>query len=101
MPASTCRALSLRFYTALICFFMIVAAVAGARTAPPFSETDVSLFANHGKCHYRLPSLLITKNGTVLAACQNRFFQRGAFSPASPAPRRSLNAGKPLEPEQP
>src|SRR5882757_5690485 len=100
MPTSTCSALSVRFYTALLCFLMGVAAVAGAGAAAPFSETDVSLFANDGQCHYRLPSLLITKNGTVLAACQKRFGKGGDFSPSNLVLRRSLDGGKTFEPEQ-
>src|SRR5439155_22841269 len=82
------------------CASLVAAAAAFAETAAPFSETDVSLFANDGKCHYRLPSLLITKNGTVLAACQKRFFQGGDFSPSSLVLRRSLDGGKTFEPEQ-
>ena len=74
MATSTC--------SALICFLMIVAAGACAETAAPFCETDVSLFSND-KCNYRLPSLLITKNGTVLAASQKRIGQGGDFSPSS------------------
>src|SRR4051794_40928699 len=46
--------------TALVCFLAIVAAASCAEGAAPFAETDVSLFAND-ECHYRLPSLLITK----------------------------------------
>ncbi len=84
----------------LICVLMIVAAVAGAETTAPFGETDVPIFVNDGKCHYRLPSLLITRNGTVLAACQKRFDQGGDFSPSSLVLRRSLDGGKTFEAEQ-
>lgn len=78
---------------------MMVTAVTCAGAAAPFSETDVSLFAND-QCHYRLPSLLVTKAGTVLAACQKRIGQGGDFSPSSLVLRRSLDGGKTFEPEQ-
>src|SRR5689334_8847013 len=98
MPTSSYCAFRFRFCTALTCLLTIVAVRAEA--AAPFGETDVSLFANDDKCHYRLPSLLITKSGTVLAACQKRFGQGGDFSPSNLVLRRSLDGGKTFEPEQ-
>jgi sialidase-1 len=74
---------------------MLIAAAA----ATPFCETDVSLFAND-QCHYRLPSLLITEKGTVLAAAQKRFGKGDDFAPSSLVLRRSLDGGKTFEPEQ-
>lgn len=77
----------------------MMAATAAPAGAAPFCETDVSLFAND-QCHYRLPSLLITKKGTVLAATQKRFGKGDDFAPSSLVLRRSLDGGKTFEPEQ-
>jgi sialidase-1 len=92
--------LTVRFYAALICSLILGAAVPRAESAAPYCETDISLFNNAGKVHYRLPSLLVTKSGTVLAAGQKRLGQGGDFSPSSLVLRRSLDGGKTFQPEQ-
>ena len=66
----------------------------------PFVETGTSLFANHDKCFYRLPSLLVTSKGTVLAACQKRLDSAGDFAPSSFVLRRSRDGGRTFEPER-
>jgi sialidase-1 len=91
---------AIRKSVAAICLLLIVVGVCGGEPAAPFCETDISLFANDGKCHYRLPSLLVTKSGTVLAAGQKRLGQGDDFSPSSLVLRRSLDGGKTFEPEQ-
>lgn len=98
MPPSTCHARTVCSFAALLCFSVV--AVAGAETVAPLRETDISLFANDGQWHYRLPSLLVTKAGTVLAACQKRFGRGDDFAPSSLVLRRSHDGGKTFEPEQ-
>ena len=78
--------------TAAICLWLVAANAAGLQAAEPFIEADVPLFANRDQQFYRLPSLLVTSRGTVLAASQKRFGGRGDFAPSSwvlaPQPRR-------------
>ncbi|HYR58832.1 MAG TPA: sialidase family protein, partial [Chthoniobacteraceae bacterium] len=71
-----------------------------SQDAAPLIEADVSLFANKDKAFYRLPSLLVTSKGTVLAACQERLGRGDDFAPSSLVLRRSLDGGKMFEPEQ-
>jgi hypothetical protein len=54
--------------TAAICLWLVAANAVGLQAAEPFIEADVPLFANRGQHFYRLPSLLVTSRGTVLAA---------------------------------
>ncbi len=68
--------------------------------AEPQAETNAPLFAHHDKIFYRLPSLIITSNGTVLAACQKRLGSISDFAPSSLVLRRSRDGGKTFEPEQ-
>jgi sialidase-1 len=68
--------------------------------AEPFVEADVPVFANHDQRFYRLPSLLVTSQGTVLAASQRRFGGRDDFAPSSWVLRRSRDGGRTFEPEQ-
>ncbi|MCX7046641.1 MAG: sialidase family protein, partial [Candidatus Sumerlaeota bacterium] len=60
----------------------------------------VPLFSNAAKNFYRLPSLLVTNSGVVLAASQKRFGGTDDFAPSSLVMRRSLDGGKTFEPEQ-
>jgi len=34
--------------------------------------TDTNIFPTGGRSHYRIPSIIITKHGTVLAFCNDR-----------------------------
>lgn len=52
----------------LICVLVLVScATAGAE---PFIERDRPMFVNDDRFMFRLPSLLVTSDGTVLAACK-------------------------------
>ena len=64
------------------------------------AETNAPLFAHHDKIFYRLPSLMVTSNGTVLAACQKRFGSISDFAPSSLVLRRSRDGGRTFEAEQ-
>ena len=66
----------------------------------PFIKAGVPVFANAGKTFYRLPSLLVTSKGTVLAAGQKRVGQSGDFAPSSLVLRRSKDGGRTFAPEQ-
>lgn len=77
----------------------LVSAVASHATEP-FIQADVSLFVNHDQQYHRLPSLLVTSRGTVLAASQKRFGSRNDFAPSSWVLRRSRDGGRTFESEQ-
>ena len=86
--------------TAAICLWLVAANAAGLQAAEPFIEADVPLFANRDQQFYRLPSLLVTSRGTVLAASQKRLGGRDDFAPSSWVLRRSRDGGRTFEPEQ-
>lgn len=72
----------------------------GSQAAEAFVETDIPLFENLAPHFYRLPSLLVTSQGTVLAASQKRLGSRNDFAPSSLVVRRSRDGGKTFEPAQ-
>jgi sialidase-1 len=73
---------------------------AGARAGEAFIEADVPLLSNRDQQFYRLPSLLVTSRGTVLAAGQKRLGGRGDFAPSGWVLRRSCDGGRTFESEQ-
>lgn len=68
--------------------------------AEPLGKAEVSVFPNRDQQFYRLPSLLVTSPGTVLAASQKRLGGRDDFAPSSWVLRRSRDGGRTFEPEQ-
>ena len=83
-----------------VIFLLLAASPEQLAAGEPMSETDVPLFVGAGKLSYRLPSLLVTSRGTVLAACQKRLGAGGDFAPSILVARRSLDGGKTFEREQ-
>jgi sialidase-1 len=69
------------------------------RGAEALLETDRPLFINHDVHTYRLPSLIVTEKGTVLAACQKKI-GRTDWDRSSFVLRRSCDGGKTFDPEQ-
>jgi sialidase-1 len=80
--------------------YLLGLCLSGSVLAAPFMEPDISVFANGEQTFYRLPSLLVTRQGTVLAACQKRFGQKGDFAPSSLVLRRSHDGGRTFAAEQ-
>jgi len=78
-----------------------VCAAAGEtpQAAEPFHEKDQPVFVSGGGVHYRLPSLLVTKDGTVLAAGQKRK-GGGDWAESALVLRRSTDGGKTWSDEQ-
>ena len=68
---------------------ILAAGVSTAQAVEPPGETAIPIFANHEQAFYRLPSLLVTGQGTVLAAGQKRIGSNGDFAPSSLVLRRS------------
>lgn len=79
---------------------VFVAGVACVSAAESPGELTIPLFANHDQAFYRLPSLLVTSSGTVLAAAQQRLGNNGDFAPSSLVLRRSADGGRTFGPEQ-
>lgn len=88
---------------AIIPFLLLVGAVPSASAADiaePFIERERAVFELHGTAYYRLPSLLVTGRGTVLAACQKRLGKTDDFAPSSLVIRRSRDGGRTFDEEQ-
>ena len=83
-----------------ICVTIVSIAAGQVPVADPFLEADAPLFVSSDKNYYRLPSLLVTSRGTVLAASQKRLGKSDDFAPSSLVLRRSLDGGKTFEAEQ-
>jgi sialidase-1 len=84
----------------LLAGMILAAGVASAQVPEASGEAAVPLFANHDQAFYRLPSLLVTGKGTVLAAGQKRIGSNGDFAPSSLVLRRSSDGGRTFGPEQ-
>jgi sialidase-1 len=68
--------------------------------AEPFVETDVFLAGAEGYHTYRIPALVATKSGTLLAICEGRKTGRGDHGDVDLVQKRSTDGGKtwgPLE----
>lgn len=63
------------------------------------SDTEI-LFEMTENVTYRLPSLLLTSKGTLLAACQKRKGERGDWAESEFVLKRSVNGGRTWESEQ-
>jgi sialidase-1 len=87
------------FLSALV-FLAIGVAPRQLPAAEATSQLELPVFVASGKVTYRLPSLLVTSQGTVLAACQKRLGGGGDFAPSSMVLRRSFDGGKTFEREQ-
>jgi len=97
------------------CSVWCAGAVAGAalcaaiaQAAPPLHEGGIHVFENvrHPSgppgedVHYRLPSVIVTRTGTVIAACIRKHGPGGDWARSNLAIRRSLDGGRSWEPEQ-
>jgi len=74
-------------------------AVAQSRT-PFFEQVDVFLAGQDGVHTYRIPSLLITPKGTVLAFCEARKESIADNSPTDLVVKRSFDNGRTWQPKQ-
>ncbi len=74
-------------------------AVAQSRT-PFFEQVDVFLAGQDGVHTYRIPSLLITQKGTVLAFCEARKESIADNSPTDLVVKRSFDNGRTWQPKQ-
>jgi sialidase-1 len=66
--------------------FGLVAAVAGPAAAadpPPPERTDLFTAGKDGYVLYRIPGIVVTAKGTVLAYCEARKSESGDWAPST------------------
>jgi len=63
-------------------------------------QADLPVFESGDGTYYRLPSILVTRGGIVLAACQKRKDSRGDWAESALVLKRSTDGGKTWGPEQ-
>jgi sialidase-1 len=63
-------------------------------------QADLPVFESEEGVYYRLPSILVTREGTVLAACQKRKGSRGDWAESALVLKRSTDGGRTWGPEQ-
>lgn len=68
--------------------------------AKVFHQKDLPVFVSGGGAFYRLPSLLVTRDGTVLAACQKRKGHAGDWAESALVLRRTFDGGRSWSDEQ-
>jgi sialidase-1 len=74
---------------------LLLALLAPVRAAQPFLEkTDLFVAGRDGYVSYRIPALLATPKGTLLAFCEARASARGDWGPIDILLRRSTDGGK-------
>jgi sialidase-1 len=63
-------------------------------------DADLPVFTSGDGAYYRLPSILVTRGGTVLAACQKRKGSRGDWAESALVLKRSTDGGRTWGAEQ-
>ncbi len=58
------------------------------------NQTDVFISGQDGYKYFRIPSIIVTQDGTVLAFCEGRMFRLDDKSPTDIVLKRSLDNGK-------
>ena len=92
------------FATVVICMFLSVLAFGGQNTADnPVSkpeQSDLFVSGQEGYHTYRIPSVIVTQKGTVLAFCEGRKFRVNDASPTDMVMKRSFDDGRTWTPMQ-
>lgn len=78
--------------------FLGAMAAGGLAQIPLFDETDVFVGGQDDINTYRIPSLICTKKGTILAFCEGRRDNNQDGSPTHLVLKRSLNTGPMIPP---
>ncbi|MDZ4852812.1 MAG: exo-alpha-sialidase [Pirellulaceae bacterium] len=87
----------------IIYFLVILAAPVGApiiAAEPAMDKTDLFEAKQDGYALYRIPGIIVTKKGTVLAYCEARKSDKGDWGQQDIVMRRSLDGGKTWLPRQ-
>ncbi|MGY8693898.1 MAG: hypothetical protein ACKVGW_06830, partial [Verrucomicrobiia bacterium] len=78
----------------LIVFVFLMVFVSGRITAAEFDESILFKSGEEGYSNYRIPSLITTKDGTLLAFCEARKESRGDSGNIDLVVKRSEDNGK-------
>ncbi len=96
MPSATDLKMNFRLWTLLICLLN-----GTVISAEPFLEqTDVFTANTNGVSLYRIPGIVVTTQGTVLAYCEARRNSSADWGEIEVHLRRSLDGGKTWQPAQ-
>lgn len=91
----------MRVVTLLTMHFLVAGASAETHTTIlDVHQTGLPVFESGDGTYYRLPSILVTQRGTVLAACQKRKGNRGDWAESALVLKRSTDGGQTWGPEQ-
>jgi len=91
----------MRILTLLTMPFLTGGIIATAHAATiDVHQADLPVFVSGDGTYYRLPSILVTGKGTVLAACQKRKGSRGDWAESALVLKRSTDGGRTWGPEQ-
>src|SRR5262245_12934459 len=83
------------------CFVVVVVATLASRVcAADMVQAPVFVAGEGGYHTYRIPSLIVTKKGTLLAFCEGRKNGRGDTGDIDLVLKRSLDGGKTWQPQQ-
>ena len=86
-----------RRVTLFLSVFLLLTSFA---TAAEITKTDLFFAGEGGYKLYRIPGIVVTKQGTVLAYCEARKSDRGDWGPIDVLMRRSTDGGKTWQPRQ-
>src|SRR5437016_5025776 len=78
--------------TLLLVFWVICGGFAGAQPAP-LTQTDIFVAGAEGYHTFRIPSVVVTKKGAVLAFCEGRKNSRSDTGDIDVVLKRSLDNG--------
>jgi sialidase-1 len=85
----------------LLCHILVLAVIAPASAADPAVEKiDLFIAGTDGYKLYRIPGIVVTPRGTVLAYCEARKTEAGDWGPIDVLLRRSTDGGKTWLPRQ-
>jgi hypothetical protein len=91
----------MRILTLLTMLFLVGGVITRAQAVTiDVHQTDLPIFASGDGTYYRLPSILVSRKGTVLAACQKRKGSRGDWAESALVLKRSTDGGQTWGPEQ-
>src|SRR4051794_15171543 len=96
-PTGAALTRALTAAAALALAFAAAPASASA-AAPSFDQKDLFEAETGGYAHYRIPGLVVTKNGTVLAYCEARKAVRSDWGAIDILMTRSTDGGRTWSP---
>ena len=84
----------------LICCLVLMGSTLVVAGESPLEQTDVFVSGRDGYHTYRIPAIVVTKQGTVLAFCEGRKTSRSDHGDVDLILRRSADGGRTWSPTQ-